>query len=243
MSDSEHFEIFGAAATSLSDPTVSAGRHSFQREAESRIAGDVAVKLALEASDRLLEVGCGTGNVLRPLAPRVGAAVGVDHGAVLEAFLPVPENVELVAGHWPDVTLEGDFSKVLVYSVLQCLSNAERAFEFIDRCLEVVRPGGRVMLGDVSNTDSAARFAATEFGRKFLDDWAQQVAASKTDEDLARDRIFADAPALDRYITDRWLMEVFTRYRSRGYEVYVLPQPIDLPFSHTREDVLIHVRP
>ncbi len=242
MNDADHFEVFGAAAA-LKDPTVSAGRHSFQREAERQIAGDVAVKLGLGPSDRLLEVGCGTGNVLQPLAPRVGAAVGVDHDAVLEAFQPVPENVELVAGRWPDVTLEGDFSKVLVYSVLQCLGSAEDAFEFIDRCLAVVRPGGRLMLGDVSNGDAAARFAATEFGQRFLADWADRVAASKSEEDLARDRIFADAPKLDRYINDRFLMDVFARYRGLGHEVYVLPQPSELPFSYTREDVMIFVRP
>src|SRR5262245_11952304 len=98
MSEGSHFEAFGAAAASLSDPTVSAGRHSFQRDAEGRIASDVAVKLALAPSDRLLEVGCGTGIVLRPLAARVSAAVGVDHDAVLAAFAPVPDNVALVGG-------------------------------------------------------------------------------------------------------------------------------------------------
>jgi SAM-dependent methyltransferase len=243
MSDGEHFEVYGTAVASLSDSTVAAGRHSFQRDGERLIADDVASKLRLESSDRLLEIGCGWGNVLRPLASRVDAAVGVDHSSVLEAFAPRPANVQLVSGNWPEVDLEGDFSKALVYSVLHCLSDAARALEFVDRCLEVVRPGGLLLLGDLPNGDAAARFAATDFGRRFLEDWAERVESSKSDDDVLRDQIWADAPKLDRFIDDAFVLELFSRYRSRGHEVYVLPQPPGLPFSYTREDVLISVRP
>jgi SAM-dependent methyltransferase len=243
MNDAEHFEVFGVAAASLSDATVSAGRHSFQRDSEALIAGDVVEKLRLEPSDRLLEIGCGTGNVLRPLAARVGEAVGIDHGACLAAFAPVPENVELVPGRWPQVRLEGDFSKVLAYSVLHYLTGADQAFEFIDRCVELVRPGGRILLGDLPNADAGARFAATDFGQRFLAAWADRVAAERSPEDRARDELFAGAPKLDRYIDDAFVTAVFARYRGRGHAVYVLPQPPDLAFSRTREDVLIEVRP
>src|SRR4051794_33956699 len=137
MYDAEHFEAFGAAAAALGDPTVSAGRHSFQREGERLIPGDVAAKLELGAADRLLEVGCGTGMILRPLAEIVEAAVGIDHAACVGAFSPVPERVSLVSGQWPHVEVDGDFSAILVYSVLHYLPGPEHAFAFIDRCLEV----------------------------------------------------------------------------------------------------------
>lgn len=242
MTDAEYFEVYGAAAT-LGDPTVSAGRHSFQREAEELIASDVARKLRLKPSDRLLEVGCGPGVVLRPLAERVGVAVGVDHPAVLAAFDPVPGNVELVAGHWPAIELDGDFDKVLAYSVLHYLGEAERAVEFIDGCVAVTRPDGWVMLGDLPNRDAADRFAATAFGQRFLEDWRRRVAAEKSADDLARDALFAAAPKLDPFITDVFVLTLVARYRKRGHEVYVVPQEPELPFSHTREDILIHVRP
>lgn len=242
MNDAEHFEVFGAAAAALSDATVSAGRHSFQRDSERLIPEDVAEKLRLEPSDRLLEIGCGTGNILRPLAARVGEAVGIDHGACLEVFSPVPENVELVPGRWPQVSLAGDFSKVLAYSVLHYLTGAEQAFEFIDRCVAVVRPGGRILLGDLPNADAGARFAATDFGQRFLAAWTERVATERSPEDRARDELFAGTPKLERYIDDAFVAAVFARYRALGHEVYVLPQPPDLAFSHTREDVLIGVR-
>jgi SAM-dependent methyltransferase len=243
MNERRHFEVFGTAAVALSDPTVNSGRHSFQRDEVRRIPGDVASKLALAETDRLLEVGCGSGAILRPLAELVESAVGVDHESVIAAFDPIPEHVSLVPGLWPDVELDGDFSAILVYSVLQCLSGSQDAFAFIDRCLEVARPGARILLGDLSNPDASARFAATEFGQRFMDDYRERVAADKTPDDLARDEIFAAAPALDRYLDDAFIADLFLRYRGRGAEVYVLPQPSGLPFSYTREDILIKLRP
>jgi cyclopropane fatty-acyl-phospholipid synthase-like methyltransferase len=243
MNDAEHFEVYGAAAEALTDPTVRAGRHSFQRDAERLIADDVAAKLRLDRSDRLLEIGCGLGNVLRPLAPLVAEAIGVDHPSVVGAFDPVPGNVALVAGNWPDVALDGDFDKVFAYSVLHCLSDRVRALDFVDAALAVVRRGGLLLLGDLPNGDAAARFAGTEYGQRFLEEWGRTVAAQKSDDDEARDRLWADAPKLDRFIDDAFVAEVFSRYRGQGHEVYVLPQPPGLPFSQTREDVLIRVRP
>jgi SAM-dependent methyltransferase len=243
MNDGDHFEAFGFAAAALSDPTVSAGRHSFQRDEERRIPGDVAGKLALAPGDRLLEIGCGTGMLLRPLAELVESAVGVDHASCVDAFGPVPGNVSLVPGQWPAVDVDGDFSAVLVYSVLHYVPGREQAFAFIDRCLEVARPGARILLGDLPNPDAAARFAATDFGQRFMAGWRERVAAGRTSEDAARDEIVAATPALERFLDDAFIVELFSRYRGRGCEVYVLPQPPGLPFSHTREDVLIRVRP
>jgi SAM-dependent methyltransferase len=242
MSQGDHFEAYGAAAAALSDPTVSAGRHSFQREEERLIPDDVAHKLALTPTDRLLEIGCGTGTLLRPLVERVESAVGVDHASCVGAFDPVPERVSLVSGQWPEVEVEGDFGAILVYSVLHYLPGREQAFAFIDRCLEVARPGARILLGDLPNPDAEKRFAATEFGERFLAGWRDRVAAVRTSEDAARDEIFAAAPKLERYLDDAFIAELFLRYRGEGKEVYVVPQPVGLPFAYTREDVLIRVR-
>src|SRR3954463_14124013 len=110
MYDAEHFEAFGAAAAALGDPTGSAGGHSFQREGERLIGGDVAAKLELGAADRLLGIGCGPGMVPRPLAEIVDAAVGIDRAACVGASDPVPERVSLVSGQWPHVEVDGDFS-------------------------------------------------------------------------------------------------------------------------------------
>lgn len=243
MAGSDYFEAYGRAAASVSDPLISAGRHTFQREDVQRIPDDVARKLRLSPSDRLLEVGCGTGTLLRPLAERVSSATGVDHADCLGAFVTVPENLELVPGRWPQAPVAGDFDKVLVYSVLHYLPDADAALAFIDACVAVLRPDGWLMVGDLPNVDAVARFAATETGKRFQAEWVARVAADESAEKAAGNEIFAAAERLEPFVSDAFVAGVFARYRSRGHEVYVVPQPPDLPFSHTREDLLIHVRP
>jgi SAM-dependent methyltransferase len=243
LPEADFFEAYGRAAASLSDPLISAGRHVFQREALARVPDDVAAKLRLAASDRLLEIGCGTGSLLRPLSQRVGEAVGVDHESCLAAIDPVPENLTLVPGRWPGAPVNGDFDKVLVYSVLHYLADAEQAVEFIDACVAVLRPDGWLMIGDLPNGDAAARFGATEYGRRFQREWAERVAGDLSPEKAASHEIFAQPAKLTPFVSDAFVATLFARYRGLGHEVYVLPQPPDLPFSHTREDVLVHVRP
>src|SRR4051794_21325175 len=138
------FEAFGLAATLTADPTVMSGFYAIQRDAEESIAADVAGKLELCHSDRLVEIGCGPGAILRRLAPMVAEATGVDHPSCL-AHVPMEagSNIRLVAGSWPETRLEASFDKILVYSVLQCLATSSAAFSFIDACLAILNPGGR----------------------------------------------------------------------------------------------------
>jgi len=38
---------------------------------------------------------------------------------------------------------------------------------------------------------------------------------------------------------DSEILEILARYRDRGFHVYLLPPPPDLPFGRMREDILI----
>jgi len=241
----DHFQAFGQAAAALSDPTVIAGRYGFQRTDEQAIIDDVVEKLGLGPDDRLLEVGCGTGNLLRPLAKVVGEAVGVDHADCLStlARLGQPDNVRLIPGRWPAVVVDGTFTSVLAYSVLHYLRDAEDAFAFIDASLGMLSPGGRALFGDLPNADARRRFDSTEYGRQFAEQWRARAAAESTEQDRRRDEILGTAGSLTPYLGDDFLATAFTRYRGQGYEAYVVPQPPELPFSFTREDLLIIARP
>jgi hypothetical protein len=41
---------------------------------------------------------------------------------------------------------------------------------------------------------------------------------------------------------DKTVLELAGRFRSEGFHAYMLPQPADLPFGRTREDMLV-IRP
>lgn len=234
------YEAYGFAAQRLHSPTIMSGRHSFQEEAECGIVEDVFAKLHPEPSQRLLEVGCGVGMVLRPLASRVAEAVGVDHPSCLARFeqLGRPPNVTLVPGEWPAVEVQGTFDRILVYSVLHYLSGVEAAKQFVSACIDRLRPGGGLMLGDVPNEDARRRFVTSPFGKEFDAQYARRKGPLSP-EHAVRDQIFAQVSHRPPYLNDAFVMGLLADARREGMESYVMPQPAHLAFSFTREDILI----
>jgi len=235
------FETFGdLAASGLSD-TEKAGRHGIQAADEKNIVADVAAKLDLRAYDDLLEIGCGTGNLLIPLSFRVRKAVGIDHPnmiAALEKRFPDP-SVSGIAGDFLELGLDRKFSKILIYSVLHYLSDDAEVLAFLDRAVDLLEPGGRLLVGDLANDDRKRRFNESERGQRFNAEWRAKMENGEPGADAAR--LFAQMAGDDKRvpITDALVLGILERYRERGYDAFVLPQPPGLPFCHTREDVLI----
>ena len=50
--------------------------------------------------------------------------------------------------------------------------------------------------------------------------------------------VFADAAAVGT-LDDKSILGLLERYRQRGHHAYAVPQRSDLPFGHTREDILV----
>ncbi len=97
--------------------------------------------------DKILELGCGYGRVLAPLARIAGQGRGIDNS---------PESVELARAEHPNLNLSVmdvgslDFDEHnfdLVFGVQNFISACKVPPEKLLReCLRVVRPGGRVLL-------------------------------------------------------------------------------------------------
>lgn len=237
------FENFARAAASANtggklDDTEVAGRYAFQALAERRILADVLSKLALQPEDRLLEIGCGSGNLLIPLSHFVSASVGIDNAPAIErmhARAPLNEQLKGIAGNFLELTLdEAPFNKILVYSVLHYLSGADEVLRFIDRTLALCAPGGRVLLGDLTNRDRKQRFAASSAGKRTSAAWQAQIAGAGGH---AFDTLPSDSQLVA--IDDALEFSILKHVRSLGHEAYLLPQPPELPFGGSREDILI----
>jgi len=128
------FENFGKTALRDCDYTVLSGRYTTIKEAEKHIVRDVAGKLALTADDDLLEIGCGVGNLLIPLSFQVRSATGLDHANVvakLAARFPGADNVSLLSGNFLDFEFEGQFPKILIYSVIHYLADESEVRRFV----------------------------------------------------------------------------------------------------------------
>lgn len=236
------YEAFGLAASTLSSPTLIAGRNSFHAADEHHIVADIVCKLSLDGTQRLLEIGCGVGTLLNGLAARVAEAVGVDHPSCVRKYraLYVPGNVELIEGRWPEARVAGTFDRVLVYSLMHYLPNADAAYVFIDACLRILRPGGVLMLGDIPNPDMMHRFRQSSAGRVVHERYRQQQDRDVDDAQVvARDKIFALVEPPEPYATDAFILDLLVRMRRAGMNAHVLPQPDVLPYCYSREDVVI----
>lgn len=233
------FENFARAArqSNLADTEI-AGRYAFQAVAERQILPDILAKLDIKPTDRLLEIGCGPGNLLIPLSYFVAQAIGIDNTAAIDrlnARAPIAEQMKGIAGNFLDIDL-GDqvFDKILAYSVLHYLTSEEEVVRFIDKALSLCAPGGRLLLGDLTNRDHKARFANSTEGRKVRAEWEKQVANSTGHP-------FDALPSDNQLVAvdDNLILDILKRYRQRGHEAYLLPQPPELPFGGSREDILI----
>ena len=145
----------------------------------------------------------------------------------------VPENVTLLAGQWPEVKPEGQFDRILVYSVIQYVLDARSAIAFLDACLASLRPGGRLLLGDLPNRDAKARFLSSPAGQSFNASWNDRKALSSPEDEIivsCFESLTIDPIAC---FDDEFLLRLLRDTRQKGFESYLLPQPAVLPFGNT----------
>lgn len=234
------FKNYAALARSQVSSTEAGGRYNIQADAEKLVIRDVVEKLRPEPSSRLLEIGCGPGLLLIPLTLMCQASTGIDHPEVvkkLHSRFSDPK-FSTVPGNFLDLDIEGEFDRILIYSVLNCLGNRDEAVEFVDKAVGLLAPGGLLLIGDVPNKDLKDRFLKSPAGQTFQAEW------EKTSADYMRRYKETVVPLLEpdtefAIFTDQLVLELLQRYRSAGYHSYVLPQSPELPFGNTREDILI----
>lgn len=235
------FEAYGEVANQLVSPTLIAGRRKSSVNNESNIVKDILNKMMIEESNHLLEIGCGVGTLLTPLSGEVSKAVGMDHSSCLATYkkLGVPSNVQLIDGRWPENVLEGVFDRILVYSVLHYLPDLMAVKKFIETCFVHLNVGGCLMLGDIPNTNRMDRFNGSDFGKQFASKYDKQKSREIDDEYEKQQIIFAQAERCISGLTDCFIFEILLNARKHGFESYIVPQPLELPYSYTREDILI----
>ena len=139
------------------------GERSLERRgrSEDEVAARTAylALLGIAPGERVLEVGCGSGVVLRDVARKVapgGAAVGLDLSlALLEVARRLAEEeglgglIELREGDARSLPFgDGELDAALAVTTLVHVPEAERA---IAELVRVVRPGGRVGVFDRDN--------------------------------------------------------------------------------------------
>jgi cyclopropane fatty-acyl-phospholipid synthase-like methyltransferase len=226
----ESFDNFGRLTGADLSWTTMAGRYSFQASAEPRIVADIASKLRLNRNDTLLEIGCGAGNLLIPLADLVRSATGIDHARLLQKLGERSSSIRCIPGNFIDAQIAESFSKILIYSVIHYLADEAEIIEFVTKAAGLLSHGGRMLIGDITNIDKKRAFEASPLGREFLDNWRRNVRPDSGVSIPDSKRVTIDECIIDR---------LRNHLKSSGFEAARLNQPEDLPFCYTREDMLV----
>lgn len=189
--------------------------------------------------DIVLDIGCGCSELPQLLIHRCRARehelVMCDSPEML-AHLKDEPFLRKCPGRFPkecDLTeYVGRVQAILVYSVLQYVFVESSIFDFLDSCLELLAPGGQLLLGDLPNASKRKRFFASENGQRFHQEFMKTT----------------DLPTVEFNVLERSKMDdavilsLVARARSSGFDAYIVPQAFDLPMANRREDILI-VRP
>jgi len=213
---------------------------AYREGREQAILADVRAKLpALDAREAVVVdvgAGCaGLSRLLRAHCARHGHALTfVDSPEMLAHHADGPDLTKL-PGRFPQDCAQlverrrGTVDALLAYSVLQYAFADASPFAFLDAALELLAPGGRLLLGDLPNASMRKRFLASDAGAAHHRDY------SGRDEDPAPAFNALDAGQLD----DGALVGLLLRARAAGFHAWLVPQQDGLPMANRREDLLI----
>ncbi|RDC64123.1 class I SAM-dependent methyltransferase [Adhaeribacter pallidiroseus] len=208
---------------------------------EKNIFQDIILKLALENEAKedkiLLDIGPGCSELplmILDLCKDLSIKpILVDSKEMLDQ-LP-SEGVVKYEGYFPnDVpTLISDYQNkvdyIVGYSILHYVFYNTCIFKFLDVAVSLLKPGGKLLMGDIPNISKRKRFYSTETGiayhQKFMN----------TDSLPGVNHLIPEPTHID----DGVLLGIVQRYRNFGFDACLLPQPSTLPMFNRREDLLI----
>lgn len=231
-----------ARAPGLSDHERIGFPDEYRAGKEQAIWDDLVAKLPalVRRGAIVVDIGCGCGVLARYTIEQIGRAGGeiwtVDSPEML-ARLPDAPHVRKLPGRFPEdadalAQLRARVDAVICYSVLQYVFKEGNCCDFVDACMELLAPGGAMVIGDIPNASMRNRFLSSGAGRAYH---AEHYGGDSEPE--------VRAPGVWRgEIDDAVVLGLLARARGAGFHAFVVPQSAALPMANRREDVVI-VRP
>lgn len=213
--------------------------NSYRENSEEMIFKDIYEKLELNHEGlNILDIGCGCSELVERLISYVNKKEGnlylVDSNEMLNNINKelLNDKINLIPGYFPKIDYfnsgySDTFDRILIYSVIQYVFLEQSIYKFIHTCINLLKPGGRILIGDIPNISARERFLKSEEGKLF-----------KKKGESFKNPISIQHENQER-IDDPIVVSIISRFRSFGCETYLLPQPKNLPLGNRREDILI----
>ncbi len=214
----------------------------YRKDRERFIFDDIRRKMpALDARSKvILDIGPGCSDLAHYLidhSEEKGQQLILVDSEEMLRLLPESPAVRKEVAYYPNCPvllkeLAGSVDVIICYSVFHYIFEESNTWDFLDRSLALLAPGGRFLIGDIPNVSKRKRFFSSESGIR------HHKAFMQTDNDpvVTFNQIEPDS------IDDSVVMAVVMRARLAGFDAYVVPQAENLPMANRREDILI-VRP
>ncbi len=211
----------------------------YRRDSDSLILGDLKSKLKglREKNKVILDVGCGCGKLAFMIINLCGSNKSklllVDSKEML-SLLPNRPFVQKFPCRFPDCApllekYKGKIDTILIYSVLHYVFAEGNVFDFLDVACELLKAPGEMLIGDIPNLSKKRRFLSSVRGIKYHRKFMRTKEMPK-----------ASFSGFERQkIDDSIVMAILQRYRSSGFDTFLLPEDENLPLSNRREDILI----
>jgi len=227
------------------------GRSSSFEGQEQVIIDDIHNKMKFRSNSKFLDIGCGFGNLTRYF-------IEYSQNNSIELFLFDIDSVidrissdsrfhlesaRLFKGVFPvqsTLPTNQKYDFILAYSVLHYTDSPDH---FVEEATSLLNPGGVLLLGDLPNINKMGRLLSSEYGRKFEAEYRNQEISeipiyTNHHDFLTKKQNSCNHPD----IHDDFILGLLKKYRRKGADAWVMPQPDNLPFSKTREDIIIKNR-
>jgi hypothetical protein len=215
---------------------------SYRKGKEGLIFKDIIAKLGIthETSRNkiLLDIGPGCSELpmmIIELCKKLDIETLLVDSKEMLNLLPSENYIKKYEGYFPDnvqsliESYQGKVDYIIGYSIFHYVFYNTCIFRFLDIAVSLLKPGGKLLIGDIPNISKRKRFFSTETGIAFHKNFTQS-------DTLPEVKHLQLEPA---QIDDGVLFGIIQRYRNFGFEAYILPQPEGLPMSNRREDLLI----
>jgi 2-polyprenyl-3-methyl-5-hydroxy-6-metoxy-1,4-benzoquinol methylase len=215
----------------------------YRKDKEAIIFDDLLTKIPAlkKPKTKILDIGCGCSDLphyfIENAATFEQDLYFVDNAEMLSQ-IEAPESVKMISGKFPSPSIadsigEAKFDAIVVYSVIQYVFQEGNFHRFIDEALKLLAPGGTLFIGDIPNASRRRRFLSSESGILHHKNYTGS-------DDAPNLPVFAQSWG---ELDDGVILGILARYRSFGFDSFILPQPEHLPMANRREDLLIRQIP